>query len=194
MSKRLFDIALSLFGVVVLSPLLLGVSLAIILDSGMPILYRQERIGKNGIPFQLYKFRSMKTDNAGLKITLANDPRVTAVGRFIRKYKIDEFPQFLNILKGDMSFVGPRPEVEHYVKHYSAEQRKVLGVKPGLTGLDSLNFSNEADLLKGKTDPENYYIQHIMPVKLEYNLKYIHKKSLWFDVKVIFKTIGKILS
>lgn len=160
----------------------------------MPILYTQERIGKNGIPFKLFKFRSMKTDSAGLKITLSNDPRVTPVGRFIRKFKIDEFPQFLNILKGDMSFVGPRPEVALYVNHYTQEQLKVLDVKPGLTGLDSLNYTDEAEMLKGKENPEEYYIQHIMPLKLDHNLKYIHKKSLWFDVKIIFKTIGKILS
>jgi len=192
--KRLFDILFSIIGLLVLSPLLVLISAAIIIDSGFPILYMQERIGQDEVPFKLFKFRSMKTNAEGLKITLANDSRVTTVGRFIRKYKIDEFPQFLNILKGEMSFVGPRPEVERYVKHYSLEQRKVLAVKPGLTGLDSLNFTEEAELLKGQADPENYYIKHIMPIKLEHNLKYIHDKNLWFDIKIILNTIGKILS
>ena len=194
MIKRLFDIIFSLIGLILLSPILFIISVAIVIDSGLPIIYTQERVGKNRIPFKLFKFRSMRAESKGLKITVANDNRITTVGRFIRKYKMDEFPQFINILKGEMSFVGPRPELERYVNQYSKEQLMVLNTKPGLTGLDSLNFTKESELLKGKENPETFYIEHIMPIKLKYNLTYMHKKSLWFDIKIIIKTIGKIIS
>ncbi|MGV6860269.1 MAG: sugar transferase [Putridiphycobacter sp.] len=191
--KRIFDFTSSLVVLIFLSPLFLIIGLWIIIDSKGGMFYKQMRIGKNQKPFGLYKFRSMRpnADKQG-QITIGNDNRITSVGRFIRKYKIDELPQLINILKGDMSVVGPRPEVQKYVDLYNAEQLKVLTVKPGLSDYASIQYFDEQTILGQAEDPDKEYINVIMPAKLELNLKYIEDKSLWTDLKIIFKTLGKI--
>ncbi len=194
--KRLFDLISSLFVLIVLSPILLIISLFIVLDSKGGVFYKQERIGKNGNPFLLYKFRSMRTgsDKKGLITVGASDNRTTSVGRFIRKYKLDELPQLINIIKNDMSVVGPRPEVNKYVKLYSKVQLRVLVAKPGLTDLASLAYINENEVLRKAEDPEKTYIEEIMPAKLKLNLEYIEKQNIAFDLKIIFRTIVSIVS
>lgn len=193
--KRLFDIFSSAIVLVLLSPLLILLALAITIDSKGGVFYKQERIGKNGKAFMLYKFRSMRTgaDRKGLITVGSNDDRTTKVGRFIRKYKLDELPQLINILKNEMSVVGPRPEVEKYVRLYTAEQRKVLSAKPGLTDLASLAYINENEILGKAAHPEKTYVEQIMPAKLRLNLEYIEKQSFWFDLKIIAKTVLRIL-
>lgn len=194
--KRLFDILSSAAVLILLSPVYLIVALAIQFDSKGGVFYKQERIGKEGKPFLLYKFRSMSTgaDKKGLITVGSNDNRTTPVGRFIRKYKLDELPQLLNILKNEMSVVGPRPEVAKYVNLYNKEQQRVLEVKPGLTDLASLAYINENEILGNSEDPNKAYIEEIMPAKLKLNLEYIEKQSFWFDLKIILKTISSIVS
>lgn len=195
MLKRLFDIVASFFALVILSPILLLIAILINFDSPGGVFYRQERIGKNGRPFHLYKFRSMKisSDKKGL-ITVGNrDSRITGIGYYLRKYKLDELPQLFNILLNDMSIVGPRPEVSKYVELYNKEQRKVLSVKPGLSDLASIKYFNENELLAESIDPEALYIKEIMPAKLRLNLEYLSKKSFMFDMGIIGQTILKIL-
>ncbi|MEX2380127.1 MAG: sugar transferase [Vicingaceae bacterium] len=193
--KRLFDILSSLTVLLLLSPLMLLLALAIVLDSKGGVFYKQKRIGKDGRPFMLYKFRSMRSgsDKKSLITVGNNDNRTTPVGRFIRKYKLDELPQLINILRNEMSVVGPRPEVEKYVKLYNPEQRKVLSVKPGLTDLASLAYINENEILGQAENPEKTYVEEIMPAKLKLNLEYIEKQSFWFDLKVIAMTLKKIV-
>lgn len=193
--KRLFDILSSAIALILLSPLLIVIAVAIITDSKGGVFYKQKRIGKNGKAFMLYKFRSMRSgaDRKGLITVGSNDDRTTKVGRFIRKYKLDELPQLINILKNEMSVVGPRPEVEKYVQLYTAEQRKVLSVKPGLTDLASLAYINENEILGRAKDPEKTYVEQIMPAKLRLNLEYIEKQSFWFDLKIIAKTLMRIV-
>lgn len=195
MVKRVFDIFFSLFGLVLLFPLLLFISIAIVLDSGGGIFFRQIRVGKDNVDFKMFKFRTMRTgsDKKGLLTIGDKDNRVTKVGYFLRKYKIDELPQLINILKGDMSLVGPRPEVRKYVDLYNAEQMKVLSVRPGLTDYSSLFYINESELLSKSENPEKTYIEEIMPAKLELCKKYINEKSLITDIKIIFLTLKKIL-
>lgn len=194
MLKRLFDIFFSFFLLLILSPLFLTISLLIVLDSRGPVFYKQIRIGKNNKKFRLYKFRTMRTnaDKHGLLTVGKKDPRVTHTGYFLRKYKLDELPQLINILKGHMSFVGPRPEVEKYVKLYNEEQIKVLSVKPGLTDIASIKYINESEILGKSDNPEKTYIEEIMPAKLELNLDYIQKQNLGFDIILILKTIRKV--
>jgi lipopolysaccharide/colanic/teichoic acid biosynthesis glycosyltransferase len=192
--KRLFDIISSLLVLIVLSPLLLIIGLWIVIDSKGGAFYKQERIGKNKKPFGLYKFRSMRPDSDKKgQITIGNDDRITKVGKFIRKYKIDELPQLINILIGDMSVVGPRPEVKKYVDLYNDEQLKVLSVKPGLSDYASIEYFDEQTILGKAKDPNKEYIEVVMPAKLKLNLKYIEDKSLLTDFKIIFKTLAKII-
>ena len=191
--KRAFDIACSLLGLIVLSPLLLVVSLLVAVTSPGGVFFRQERIGKGGKPFRIFKFRSMRKDNAGLKITTGNDSRITPVGRFLRKSKIDELPQLINVLLGDMSFVGPRPEVADYVDLYTPYQRQVLLVRPGITGLASIRFRNENDLLTASADPNRTYIEEIMPRKIDLDLEYIPHASVLYDIKLIFQTFAVVI-
>lgn len=195
MAKRLFDIALSLAGIIVLSPVLLTIFFAVKSGSQGPAIYRQTRVGRGGKDFELYKFRSMRvgSDSKGLLTVGSNDPRITGTGAFIRKYKLDELPQLFNVLKGDMSFVGPRPEVRKYVELYDEEQRKVLAVRPGITDLASVKYRNENDLLDGKEDPEKFYVERIMPDKLRINLEYLNDRSTLRDVRVIFATLSEIV-
>lgn len=196
MLKRLFDLVVSVSALIILSPFFVIIAFLIVLDSKGGVFYKQKRIGKNARPFLLYKFRSMKlgSDKKGLITVGNNDSRITKLGQFLRNYKLDELPQIFNIIFNDMSFVGPRPEVGKYVKLYTAEQMRVLSVKPGLTDLASLEFINENELLGRAEKPEDYYVKVIMPAKLRLNLEYIEKQSFLFDLKIIGKTLLKILS
>ena len=191
--KRAFDILCSLLGLTVLSPVLLVVSVLVAVTSPGGVFFRQERIGKDGRPFRIFKFRSMRKDNAGLKITTGNDSRITPVGRFLRKSKIDELPQLINVLVGDMSFVGPRPEVADYVNLYTPYQRQVLLVRPGITGLASIRFRNENDLLTASDDPNRTYVEQIMPRKIDLDLEYIPHDSVFYDIKLIFQTFAVVI-
>lgn len=189
--KRLFDITASFFGILILSPLFIFISLWVGLSSKGGVFYKQIRVGKNNKDFKLYKFRSMRvnSDKQGLLTVGSKDSRITKAGYFIRKYKIDELPQLFNVLKGDMSFVGPRPEVRRYVDLYSEEQMKVLSVRPGITDPASIKYRNENDILSSASNPEQYYIQHIMPDKLKINIDYINNRTFVKDIKIIFQTI-----
>ena len=178
----------------VLSPVLVVVAIFIVLDSKGGVFYKQKRIGLNQKEFGLYKFRTMRPDSDSVKITVGDrDPRVTKIGYYLRKYKLDELPQLLNILKGEMSVVGPRPEVKQYVDLYSPEQLRVLSVKPGLSDLATLEYVNESEILAKSENPEKTYVEEIMPDKLKLNLQYIDNQSLLLDLKVIFKTFAKII-
>lgn len=194
--KRLFDILASAGGIILLFPVLLVIYLLVITESKGGGLYSQTRVGINGSDFKLYKFRTMFTgsDKMGLLTVGGRDPRVTKTGYYLRKYKLDELPQLFNVLLGNMSLVGPRPEVRKYVDLYSEVQKKVLLVKPGITDYASLEYSNENEILGKAANPEEVYINEIMPKKLELNLKYISENNFLTDVKIIIKTIGKILS
>ncbi len=196
MLKRLFDIFFSLIGLIVLLPFFLFISILIIIDSKGGVFYKQVRVGKDEIDFKLFKFRSMRTDSdkKGLLTVGGRDSRITRMGYYIRKYKIDELPQLINVFLGDMSLVGPRPEVRRYTDLYNDEQKKVLSVKPGITDYASIEYSNENEILGKADDPERVYIDEIMPAKLKLNLRYIQEQGLLTDVKIIIKTILKILS
>jgi lipopolysaccharide/colanic/teichoic acid biosynthesis glycosyltransferase len=188
--KRLMDVVFSLFILIAFLPFGLIIVICIALESSGGVFYRQERIGLGGKPFMILKFRSMRP-NAELhgKLTVgARDPRVTRVGTFVRRYKLDEFPQFINVLKGEMSVVGPRPEVIDYVKHYSEEQRRVLEYKPGITDLASITYFEENKILANSKDPERTYIEVIMPEKIRINLEYQLSASVWRDLGVVWKT------
>ena len=189
MTKRLFDIGISLLGLVLLAPLLGILALWIKLDSPGPVFFRGARVGRGGRLFRIYKFRTMIADAAqrGPGITTAQDPRVTQAGRFLRRFKLDELPQLLNVLKGEMSLVGPRPEDPRYVALYTAEQRRVLDVRPGITGIASLHFRHEEALLSGD-DWQRRYIEEIMPQKLALELAYLEHPSLAQDVAILLKT------
>jgi lipopolysaccharide/colanic/teichoic acid biosynthesis glycosyltransferase len=194
--KRIFDILFSSFILLCFLPIGLIISFLIFFGSPGGIFYRQERIGKGGKPFLILKFRSMRTDSdAKGKLTVGmRDPRITSIGYFIRKYKLDEFPQFINVLKGEMSVVGPRPEVKEYVDLYNENQRKVLQVKPGITDYASLYYFKENELLAQSVDPQKTYIEEIMPAKLKLNEKYLENPTVFHDLKIIFLTFGKILT
>ncbi len=194
MLKRLIDVWCSGFGLMILSPLFIIISLMIIFDSRGGIFYKQIRVGKGNVDFNILKFRSMRKDShhKGLLTIGGTDSRITAVGRFIRKYKLDELPQLINVLLGSMSLVGPRPEVRKYVDLYNEEQKKVLSVKPGITDFASIIYRNETEILAKTDNPEELYIQEIMPAKLKLNLKYLEKRSNKTDLNIIFKTISKI--
>lgn len=192
---RLFDILFSTIGLLVLSPLFLIIYILIIIESKGGGFYSQTRVGKNGIPFAIYKFRSMRTDadKHGLITVGGRDPRITRIGYYIRKYKIDELPQLWNVLVGDMSLVGPRPEVQKYVDLYTEEQRKVLSVRPGITDYASIEYVDENILLAKSDDPDRTYIEVVMPAKIVLNMKYINNKSLKEYFKIIFLTLAKIV-
>jgi len=192
--KRGFDIIFSLLGLIVLLPAFLVIATAIKLDSNGPVFFRQVRVGKNGKEFKILKFRTMVVDaeKKGLQITVDKDSRITKVGRFLRKYKLDEFPQLINVLVGDMSFVGPRPEVPKYVALYNDEQKIVLKVKPGITDIASIEYKDENTLLNQNDNPEKIYIEEIMPEKLKLNIDYIKSISIIYDIKLILKTILRI--
>ena len=196
MLKRIFDIISSLLVIIVILPFLLLFAILIVIDSRGGVFYSQLRVGKNGKEFRLIKFRTMvsNADKNGLLTVGANDSRITGIGKFLRKYKLDEFPQLINVIAGEMSIVGPRPEVKKYVDMYTEEQKRVLSVLPGLTDLASLEYINENEVLSQTEDAEKMYIEKIIPHKLSLNLKYIENQNFFFDLKIIFRTIGKIFS
>lgn len=192
---RFFDFLFSLLGLIILSPLLLLISLCIVFDSRGGVFYRQIRVGKNGKDFKLYKFRSMRSgsDRRGLITVGEKDSRITRVGYFLRKYKLDELPQLINVLKGEMSLVGPRPEVRKYVDLYTPEQRKVLSVVPGITDYASIEYVDENRILGGAVDPDKTYVEVIMPDKIQYNMRYIEHRSVKEYFKIIFLTFWSIV-
>lgn len=191
MLKRLFDITVAAAGLLVLSPLLAMVALLVRLTSRGPVFFRQERIGRGFRPFRIYKFRSMVKDapKLGSAVTFGADPRITGVGRFLRATKIDELPQLINVLAGDMSFVGPRPEVPKYVEMFRADYAEILRVRPGITDPASIKFRHEAELLGRAADPERAYVEQILPEKIRLAKEYAQSSSLWLDLMIILKTI-----
>lgn len=193
--KRLFDIIASGLGLIVLSPLFAVIAIWIKADSKGPVFYRQTRVGRNNKDFRLYKFRSMRpdSDKLGLITVGGHDPRVTRSGYYIRKYKLDEFPQLINVFIGDMSLVGPRPEVRKYVDMYTPEQMRVLTVRPGITSLASIRYRNENDFLASAENPDRCYIEQVMPDKLAIDLEYVDRATLWNDIKLIFSTFHEII-
>lgn len=194
--KRLFDILASGCGLLVLSPIFIIVAIWIKLDSPGPVFYRQIRVGRHNKDFRIFKFRSMRvgSDKGSLVTIGGRDPRVTRSGYFIRKFKIDELPQLINVFTGDMSLVGPRPEVRHYVNYWTTEQMRVLDVRPGITDPASIRFRNENELLEKAQDPERYYIDVIMQEKIKLYLEYVEKSSFWYDIKLIFQTFKVIIT
>ena len=193
--KRLFDIVASGFGLLILSPLLLLVAIWIKLDSEGPVFFRQVRVGRYNKDFRIFKFRSMRvgSDKGSLVTIGGRDPRVTRSGYFIRKFKIDELPQLINVLIGDMSLVGPRPEVRHYVNYWTEEQMHVLDVRPGITDPASIKYRNENELLENANNPEKFYIEVIMQEKIGLYLHYVKNASLGYDIKLIFQTFCAII-
>lgn len=194
--KRIFDIIASGLGLFILSPLFLILAIWIKCDSKGPVFYRQVRVGKDNKDFRIFKFRSMRvgSDKGSLVTIGGRDPRVTRSGYFIRKFKLDEFPQLINVFVGDMSLVGPRPEVRHYVDYWTPEQMHVLDVRPGITDPASIKFRNENELLEQAEDPEKYYIEVIMQEKLKLYLEYVQNHSFWGDIKLIFQTFKVIIT
>ncbi|MBA5875529.1 MAG: sugar transferase [Nitrospira sp. CR1.2] len=195
MIKRLVDILGASLGLVLFSPLLLILAALIKLDSSGPVLFRQERIGRGFTPFLIYKFRTMAADraNEGLFITSRNDARVTRAGRWLRAMKLDELPQLLNVLIGDMSLVGPRPEVRHYVELFRSEYEQLLSIRPGMTDLASLKYRDEGDFLAQAEDPEAEYVTRILPDKIELGSLYLQRASLLFDLSLILKTVLRLV-
>jgi lipopolysaccharide/colanic/teichoic acid biosynthesis glycosyltransferase len=196
MIKRGFDIFFAVASLVLLSPIMVLATLLIKCDSKGPVLFKQERIGRGFRPFLIYKFRTMRQDldKKGRLITIGEDPRITRIGRVLRKTKIDELPQLINVLKGDMSFVGPRPEVPHFVELFRREYEEILTVRPGITDLASLKYRDEAVLLGKAVNPEEEYLTRILPDKIKLAKDYLQHSSLLFDVKLIIKTFFKLFA
>jgi len=195
MLKRLFDIIFSCFGLIVTSPLIILNAILIKIDSKGPVLYKGLRVGRFGKHFKMYKFRTMVVDaeNLGGPSTADDDPRITKIGRLIRKYKLDELPQLINVLKGEMSFVGPRPEVQHYVDMFTEEEEAILSVRPGITDWASLWNPDEGAILAGSPNPEQTYMEKIRPQKIKLQLKYVNERSIWKDLKIILLTLKAIV-
>lgn len=193
--KRIFDIIASGLGLLLLSPLFVIIAIWIMLDSKGPVFYRQVRVGRNNKDFKIFKFRSMcqGADKGSLVTIGGRDPRITRSGYFIRKYKIDELPQLINVLLGDMSLVGPRPEVRHYVNYWTKEQMRVLDVRPGITDPASIRFRNENELMQKADNPEEYYINVIMQEKIKLYLEYVANASFLYDIKLIFETFKVVI-
>lgn len=193
--KRIFDLLVSIFIIILFLPVGILISMIIFFTSKGGIFYRQERIGKNGIPFKIFKFRTMKVnaDRSGKLTVGMKDARITKIGYFLRKFKLDEFPQFLNVLTGEMSIVGPRPEVKEYVDLYTDSQREILNVKPGITDVASLEYFKENELLGQSDNPQKTYIEEIMPAKIELNKSYLKQPTLTSDIRIIWKTFLRIL-
>ncbi|OFZ65268.1 MAG: glycosyl transferase [Bacteroidetes bacterium RIFCSPHIGHO2_02_FULL_44_7] len=194
--KRLFDILFSSVILAVFLPFGLLISIWILVESRGGVFYVQQRVGRHGLPFGLFKFRTMRrnADQEGRLTVGMRDPRITRSGIFLRKFKLDEFPQFLNVIYGEMSIVGPRPEVEEYVRLYSDEQREILNVRPGITDIASLEYFRENELLGQAEDPQKVYIEEIMPAKIELNKKYLERPTIGHDMAIMWKTLLKILS
>jgi len=189
--KRLFDIATSLIGLAILGPILFIIALRIRHEDGGPVFYRGLRVGRHGKPFRIFKFRTMAVDaeRQGTSSTSDDDPRITRIGKFLRKYKLDELPQLINVLKGDMSIVGPRPEVKKFTDLFSKEERAILTVRPGITDWASIWNPDEGVLLKGSLDPDRDYLEKIRPEKIRLQLKYVRERSLMIDLKIVLLTL-----
>jgi lipopolysaccharide/colanic/teichoic acid biosynthesis glycosyltransferase len=194
MMKRLFDIVVSLMGLGLLLPLFLIAAVAIKMDSRGPVFFRQQRMGRGFRPFFIYKFRSMTDDrqSAGALFTVKYDPRITRVGRFLRKSKIDELPQLINVLKGEMTFVGPRPEVPSYVDLFRQDYEEILRVRPGITDLASIKYRDEATVLSQSPDPEAEYVNRVLPDKIKLAKEYLRHSSFLFDLGLMFKTFYRL--
>ncbi len=195
-TKRLFDLVFASLGLLVLSPLFVLIAMLIKLDSAGPVYFRQERVGQFGVIFRIHKFRTMSVnaEAKGLQLTTGNDIRITRSGQWLRKYKLDELAQLIDVVLGKMSLVGPRPEVPRYIAIYPEVDRDViLSVRPGITDLASIEFKDENEILAASQDPERDYIEKILPIKILLYRKYISEKSLWFDLKLILKTIQAII-
>lgn len=196
MLKRLFDFTASLAGLILLSPLLIATTLAIRLESPGPAFFLQERVGRGGKRFRIIKFRTMRQNAPaeGPQITIGQDPRITPIGRTLRKFKLDELPQLINVLKGEMSLVGPRPEVPAYMARYTPEQQAItLSVRPGITDFAAIEFSDEAEILARSADPETAYVDQVMPRKFALYERYVQEQSFWLDLRLIARTLGKIV-
>lgn len=194
MTKRIFDFTAALVGLLLLSPLFLLVGLWIKLDSRGPVFFRQPRVGKDGIMFDIVKFRTMVDEAHDALLTVGHDRRITQAGRFLRRHKLDEFPQLFNVIAGTMSLVGPRPEVPRYVDCYPPDVRSVvLSVAPGITDWASIYYKEENSLLSRSSNPEAAYLETILPAKLKYNLRYVHERSFWNDVRIIFTTLATLV-
>lgn len=193
MLKRLFDIFFSFAGIVFLSPVILITAAAVKLFDNGPVFYRAPRVGKNGKIFKMIKFRTMSVNaDKGASSTKSDDPRITKPGAFLRKYKLDEIPQLFNVFYGEMSIVGPRPQIQWAVDLYTEEEKKVLTVRPGITDYASIKFHNEGEILKGAPDPDKAYMELIHPEKMRLSLEYVRNKSIFTDIKIIFLTIASI--
>ena len=195
--KRFFDLVFVVLGLLVLSPVFLIIAVLIKHEGDGAVLFKQERVGLHGKLFRVLKFRTMVVDaeKQGVKVTTGNDPRITKSGQWLRKFKLDELPQLFNVLKGEMSLVGPRPEVPEYVDFYTEEQKKiVLSVLPGITDKASIEFRNENEILSGSEDPVRDYREKVLPIKLKYYVDYVRERSLWLDFKIIIRTIIAILT
>jgi lipopolysaccharide/colanic/teichoic acid biosynthesis glycosyltransferase len=195
MFKRMFDFVFSFLGLVVVSPLLLVIAFLIKIESPGPVFYRGKRVGKGGKEFRIFKFRSMvsNAEEIGGPSTASDDSRLIKTGIILKKYQLDELPQLINVLKGEMSLVGPRPEVKMYIDILSEEEKKmILSIKPGMTDFASLWNFHEGEILKGSPDPEKAYVEKIRPKKIELQLKYVKERNFWLDLSLIFKTIVKI--
>ncbi|NPA51580.1 MAG: sugar transferase [Aquificae bacterium] len=193
--KRILDFVLSLIGLIILLPVFVIVAVLIKKEDGGAVFFRQERVGQNGKLFKIYKFRTMveNAEKLGAQVTKGDDPRITKIGKILRKYKIDELPQLINVLKGEMSLVGPRPEVPKYVKAYPKDYAEILKVKPGITDYASLEYIDEEKLLKGAENPEEVYIKQILPEKIKFYKKYLKEISFTTDLKLILRTILRIV-
>ena len=192
MLKRTFDIVLSIFAIFLLFPSFLVVSVLIVIESGFPIFFLQKRIGRDAKEFNIIKFRTMKTNNENITITVSDDSRITRIGKYLRKTKIDELPEILNVLFGQMSFVGPRPDVKGYADKLKGANRKILALRPGITGPASLKYYNEEYILSQKSNPKKYNDEVIFPDKVKINMDYFHNRSFFLDLKIIFATIFRI--
>jgi len=196
LTKRLFDILASSFGLLVLSPFFLAIAIRIIREDGGPVFYRGLRVGLHGKSFRIFKFRTMvvEAENQGASSTSDDDPRITRIGKWLRKYKLDELPQLINVLNGEMSFVGPRPEVKKFTDLFSEEEKAILTVRPGITDWASIWNPDEGALLKGSLDPDKDYLEKIRPEKIRLQLEYVKRRSLWVDLKIIVQTLAKLFS
>lgn len=192
MAKRLFDIFASIIGLIILLPVLIIIALVIRINMKKPVFYCQERIGKNGQPFIIYKFRTMVLDHQGDTITLSGEKRITSLGSKLRRYKLDELPELWNILKGDMSFVGPRPDVSEYVNQLTDQEKIIIKIRPGLTSTASLKYYNEEEIVASQPDPQRYYKEIIWPDKVRMNIDYCKTRTFFGDLRIILKTILQI--
>ena len=194
-AQRLLDLLIAIPGLILISPALIIVGIMVKLDSRGPVFFRQKRVGQFGHLFEILKFRTMVVDaeKRGAQLTIGRDPRITRIGHFLRSKKLDELPQLLNVIKGEMSIVGPRPEVPQYVALYTEHQRQILSLRPGLTSNASIAFHNENELLAGHTDPEQYYCTKVMPAKIGQDLDYARNATIWRDCTIIAKTLSRIL-